>query len=270
MSNVARFPRKPPRMPNIPKCMYRGEKIPLTSQIIGNIKRPKKRDLTSAEKNILKKWEKHQQDKKQYYVAKKEFNAYQLELNKAARERRAQARHHHRAGNLYHYIRGMIDRGQVDEFSIQMNSRDIGTLIYELSTIHCGWVSVGAAALSKSARTKDHLYGRQFAGETIYRWFIRTPDVTYEDFVAVLDVYRQVAHVTAAENLALVNSQKSINFVCPDHSYKTNGIDFADISEDNLVRLEDVIGDTLHQQFLGTQYKEWTKYKGVDKQLKAA
>ena len=133
---------------------------------------------------------------------------------------------------LKHYIKKNKRKAFSNE-EIQYSGRVVSICLFEISTIYSGYASK-QALLDKYYRglpwCEDHLYPRQYAGESLLKFFLTQQRVDEDLLISKIIPFCQVNRVTPEENRQLVPFQKSAIFTTPEVAYEQVGIELLEWS----------------------------------------
>ena len=127
---------------------------------------------------------------------------------------------------LKHYIKKNKKKRFTPE-DIQHSGRVLSVCIYEMTTIYSGYASKQALLDRKYRKMdwcEDHLYPRQYAGESLLKSFLSQQRVDEDLLISKVLQFCQVNRVTSEENRLLIPFQKSSIFTTPERAYEQVGI----------------------------------------------
>lgn len=117
----------------------------------------------------------------------------------------------------------------MDTHLLKYHGRSIGNDIYDLPTVFTGSESLKSRHNSIHNKLykpcKEHLWPRQWAGEYLTSFIIKSDEVPeFKEIIQLVYKFCHVHHVTSAENMLLRPFQKISTFKDPQFSYLSCGV----------------------------------------------
>lgn len=181
------------------------------------------------------------------------------------REREKYELHIIRVGCLYREFRHIHEDGELLPIEIKFHGRSLGTSLFDLTYLHSGYESKKSVEQRKMQKgyepTAEHYYPRQWAGELMVRHIETFGGITFKQFLAYADTFRQIHWVTKQENKILERSgQNSTEFDSWQECYERAGIELLKVRPGNpITKIEDIAPPTLLEEIFGN--KRQSKHK---------
>lgn len=185
------------------------------------------------------------------------FQKYKNNLKAKKRGIKTLKNRKRRMKNVWFAILGIVTQhkmGMLEDKDIPIQSRNIGTLLFEIKPFKfSGYESIESIkrreANKKYRATYEHFYPRQFAGLVILTHIKLFGELTLEQFEQYCDVFTQVHKVTREENKLLERYQKTEKFISPDETYRLANIILQKVKDAlPVLKIEDVAPQELIEE----------------------